>query len=316
MEMSADSPCADQRYHKGLCSHCGWLIQARLDGNVKIHGPFKDRCPGSGSPPASNTSSSPTSGMTPPEDTYSASQPRVSFDVTDPDSLSSINPGPFRGKVIKRILKASRHQVASKLSDILNDVTTHNSAEAWKRLFLFPRRCLLAPKRGGRRGNLATQVNQALLDEVEPSNPSTAPSRPVNMTNFAARVSSKLEQGDFRGAVHIASSKDTFCIPDERSFKLLREKHPPAKPNASFPDLSTYDTPPPITSPITVRKAIQSFPEGSAGGHDGLLPQHLKDVISSSSQMSPSALLLALINFVNLVIRQGTHSSPCLLFRS
>ena len=95
---------------------------------MKIHGPFKDQCPGSGSPPASNTSTSPTSGMTPPEDTYSASQPSVSFDFTDSDSLSSINPGPFRGKVIKRIPKASRHQVASKLSDIFNDVTTHNSA--------------------------------------------------------------------------------------------------------------------------------------------------------------------------------------------
>ena len=295
----ADSSSQDQRGSKEPCSHCGRLIQVCLDGKIKIHGPVKDRCPGSEVSPATRILSIPETIRAASPETIHIANPEES-EPRAPSQPPTINPGPLRGKLIKRIPKASRHLVASKLMAILDGVSSLNSAEAWERLFLFPRRCLQAPKRGGRRRNLAFQVNQALNNEFDTSS-LTIPTIPRNRNNLAARVSAKLEQGDFRGAVRIASSRDSFCTQDERSLNLLREKHPPANPNASYPDFHTPVSPM-VVSYMSVSKAIQSFPSGSAGGHDGLQPQHLKDLIPPPSQTDPSTLLLAITNFVNFVI--------------
>ena len=294
----ADSSSQDQRGSKEPCSHCGRLIQVRLDGEIKIHGPVKDRCPGFEVSPVTRILSIP--------ETIRAANPEES-EPRAPSQPPTINPGPLLGKLIKRIPKASRHLVASKLTAILDDVSSLNSAEAWERLFLFPRRCLQAPKRGGSRRNLAFQVNQALNNEFDTFS-LTIPTIPRNRNNLAARVSAKLKQGDFRGAVRIASSRDSFCTPDERSLNLLREKHPPANPNASYPDFHTPVSPM-VVPYMSVSKAIQSFPSGSAGGHDGLQPQHLKDLIPP-----PSTLLLAITIFVNFVISGKVLPAACPFF--
>ena len=52
--------------------------------------------------------------------------------------------------------------------------------------------------------------------------------------------------------------------------------------------------------------AIHVFPKGSAGGPDGLRPQHLKDMLSDGG--SCHVLLRALVSFVQLVL-VGTHNS-------
>ena len=114
-------------------------------------------------------------------------------------------------------------------------------------------------------------------------------------------MSAKLEDGDFRGAVRIASSRDTFCIPDERSFNLLKEKHPPSHPDCSFPTFQTPDSRLEISF-NSISKAIYSFPSGSAGGQDGLSPQHLKDLISPSLGLDSSSLVTSLTKFINMVI--------------
>ena len=56
-------------------------------------------------------------------------------------------------------------------------------------------------------------------------------------------------------------------------FADLQKKHPSLHPEAVIPTLANDPT---VTSDAIVR-AIQSFPCGSAGGPDGLRPQHLKD---------------------------------------
>ena len=60
----------------------------------------------------------------------------------------------------------------------------------------------------------------------------------------------------------------------------------------------------PLMVPSTVvLKAIKSFPSGSAGGHDSLLPQHLKDLISPPSQTEFSIhSVFITVQFVNMVI--------------
>ena len=59
---------------------------------------------------------------------------------------------------------------------------------------------------------------------------------------------------------------------------------------------------------MTVR-AIQSFPNGSSGGPDGLKPQHLKDMFGPSAVGCSQALLPALISFIELVLEGRTPPS-------
>jgi len=49
-----------------------------------------------------------------------------------------------------------------------------------------------------------------------------------------------------------------------------------------------------------VQKAVLSFPAGSAGGLDGLRPQHVRDMMLCHE--SGAEFLIALTDFVNLVI--------------
>ena len=53
-------------------------------------------------------------------------------------------------------------------------------------------------------------------------------------------------------------------------------------------------------------KAIRSFPKGSAGGPDGLRPQHLVDLTSSSAGHEGELFLHALTTFTNLVLAGDT----------
>ena len=50
-------------------------------------------------------------------------------------------------------------------------------------------------------------------------------------------------------------------------------------------------------------KAICSFPCGSAGGPDGLRPQHLKDMTGNSADGGGPVLLRSLTSFINLILR-------------
>ena len=58
-----------------------------------------------------------------------------------------------------------------------------------------------------------------------------------------------------------------------------------------------------------VIKSIQSFPAGSAGGPDGLQPQHLKDHISVRNGAGSALLVQSLTAFVNFVLKGGVLDS-------
>ena len=114
------------------------------------------------------------------------------------------------------------------------------------------------------------------------------------MKSLAIRVSTKLDEGDFKGAVRLASSDVKLA-----TFEALKEKHPTLHPDSAFPPL-----------PEDIIKAIRSFPNGSAGGPDGLRPQHLKDMIAPPDDNDyRNTLLHALSSFIELVLAGGTPSS-------
>ena len=114
-----------------------------------------------------------------------------------------------------------------------------------------------------------------------------------------ARVAAKLEEGDFRGAVRIASSDESFAPVNATTLGLLKEKHPHRHPFSSNPPPLGHHNSFSEVSPSQFRIAIQSFPSGSAGGPDGLRSQHLRNLDFSCSGLGSSLILDSITRFVN-----------------
>ena len=114
------------------------------------------------------------------------------------------------------------------------------------------------------------------------------------------RASVKLQEGDIRGAVRSLCAEETLASSSPDIFQALLDKHPQC-PTENF-DLPTTTCHPMNISPIEVKKAIRSFGPGSAGGRDGLRPQHLKDM---TEDRVGGTLSEVLADFANLVLGGG-----------
>ena len=105
-------------------------------------------------------------------------------------------------------------------------------------------------------------------------------------------MSEKLEEGDFKGAVHLACSED-FIHRSTATFTALNVKHRSPYPKSSIPPSPVVI---PFLPPVSVDDVTQGiifFPNWSAGGPDGLRPQYLKDMTNSSNVVDPSHELLS-----------------------
>ena len=114
--------------------------------------------------------------------------------------------------------------------------------------------------------------------------------------------------------MRLICSEDMFADHSGSTLEALRQKHPPQNPDSSIPDLSIND---PLPFPIDaalIRKTISSFPNGSGGGPDGLLPQHLKDLTGPSAGDGGVFLLKALTALVTLVLEGRTPEAIRPLF--
>ena len=180
----------------------------------------------------------------------------------------------------------------------------------------FASRCLRVPKRGGHRRSLASHVNSMIKEEADPDPPRSVPGKltsrvpKVPLESLAARVAAKLEEGDFRGAIRLASSEDTMADVNSSTLSALWEKHPlPHRDSAELPTSAGSDVSPIQVSAEEVAKAISSFPCGSSGGPDGLHPQHLNDMTGSSAAGGGQMLLQSLTSFINFILSgEVTHS--------
>ena len=120
-------------------------------------------------------------------------------------------------------------------------------------------------------------------------------------------MSAKIEEGDVRGAVRLAVSNDTMAPYDYTTATALRQLHPSraAPSNSSLlpergGDNSSITTLKLIDNVIVA--AIKSFPAGSAGGLDGLRPQHLKDIASPITGIVGQQLIASLAEFTNMCL--------------
>ena len=117
---------------------------------------------------------------------------------------------------------------------------------------------------------------------------------------LARRVSRKLEEGNFRGAVNAVRSEDVIAPFSSSTLDALRIKHP-----YPHPDRREFQAPGNSQSGLefevqTVYNAVLSFPHGSA---DGLSPQHLKDLLKADGNVGQ--LAQGLTSFTNIVARGG-----------
>ena len=151
------------------------------------------------------------------------------------------------------------------------DVSQKNYSESWGRLFNFSSQCLTVPKRGGHRQSLASAVNVQLREESYPLPSQFRQSSKHHFpgdsaSNLAKRVSSKLEEGDVRSAVRIASSEDTLAELNEETLSALTQQ----PPGSCFPLAPVVNTSLAFLAKVEIMQAITSFPSKSAEGPDGL----------------------------------------------
>ena len=82
--------------------------------------------------------------------------------------ISTINPGPVKFKILKRIPRGSKVVTAKKLGEILSCVTSSNDNRSWERLISFSRMCLAIPIWQNKRASLISSINRAVNEEKDP----------------------------------------------------------------------------------------------------------------------------------------------------
>src|SRR5664279_3407903 len=201
----------------GQCTRCLRAISLTAAGLIRSHGP---NCSGSGQPPVDGSVTSAAT-LRPKFNTQSSVPPgaRPSDNgaaVRSPADIMELLRH-RRCRVLKRIPKASRIPAAGKLAETLRQVVVDpDSVDKWVDLLSFTFACFGVPgQRGGRRrlNCLASKVNAAVAIFPASSAPVQQQKPPQRRqssdVNLAARVSSKLEDGDIQGAIRLAASDDT-----------------------------------------------------------------------------------------------------------
>ena len=168
----------------------------------------------------------------------------------------------------------------------MESVVTGNNPLTWQCLLLFTSRCLKLPWHGGKRWKLASAVNLQIKEKLSDPGPETSLQQGRHerrgkkaddpMVALASRVADKLKDGDYKGAVHLACGGDSIAEHSPETLVILKQKHPDPHPDHSSipaPDGELFSS---TIKEEDVRRAIVSFPNGSAGGPDGLQPQNLK----------------------------------------
>jgi len=176
----------------------------------------------------------------------------------------------------------------------------------WKDLLQFGRETLIQPLRGGKRHNLASIIKKRT---VEPYNAdhelvSHRTKKPDAATLLANAVSAKIEDGNLKAAIRIMCSEDKPASNSDSVYAQLLDKHPSPPPERGV----IPDAQPMVAVQMTepdVLQAIRSFPAGSAGGPDGVRPQHVLEMVNCR-EAGPE-LLSALTGFVNCLLQGEIH---------
>ena len=122
---------------------------------------------------------------------------------------------------------------------------------------------------------------------------------------------SKIEDGNIKAAIRIITSGDSLAIDNAQTYQSLCDRHPRA-PGDRIPSPDPSMIPAVQFTEEDVIAAIRSFPTGSAGGPDGVCPQHLRD-FTSNKETGPT-LITSLTAFINLLMQGKCPSSVTPIF--
>ena len=290
----------------GRCSVCLETHQLHLNnGYVHVHGPRNKRCAGSNKPPLSSAERSSL-----PDDFL-----RIAGDYTAP-TIAAIPPCSTaanlnvliehptkRGPIIKHIPKSARQHCASELKSMLDNINNNpNDMTAWSKLLNYGNSMLLAPARGGKKRNLtsilkARSVTDHLPDPV--LRVTKQRTTKTELSSLEANVTSKIEDGNIKAALRILSSDDRPATDNNATVIALRARHPPmATDRMPLPSPQVYNALQVTETELIA--AIKSFPAGSAGGPDGIRPQHILDL--TNNQEAGPALVTSLTTFINMLL--------------
>lgn len=208
-------------------------------------------------------------------------------------------------QIIKIIPRGARRAVANSLAECVAKVVSENSIQAWERLFTFSFSVLHVNK--SNKDSLTKQIKDnsssvSAFSDILPN--STLVNSHFNSRPYSKikSIESKVSEGNVGGAARLLFSNDDLAAHSSETFAALREKHPVPSAPAQLPEPpSSVDSNVSVCED-SVRLALLSFPNGSAGGLDGLSPQHLKDLTTTPSGDAGSALLKELTALINLML--------------
>ena len=296
LSSSSDRPSVSNS-STGNCSVCHAAVHLiKSKGTIRKHGHGRGQavCPGSHLAPVCLTLASSVDTFCPEQ-----SGDRALVHVNHP------------GKILRRIPRGARSQAADRLTSTIQRILDEPlTPKPWQDLMDFASACFSQPTRGGKRRNLTKVILQqinatsaATSTDISGLTQRCADGRKraeSDDKSAARRASLKLEEGDVKGAIRTLCSDETMREPDEESWNILISKHPqaPSDRRTTTRDDITAAAPVQVTL-AEKREAIQSFPQGSAGGRDGLRPQHLKDMAAGDTGM---AFLASMTEFVNFLL--------------
>ena len=183
----------------------------------------------------------------------------------------------------------------------MEDVVQANDHHAWSKLLHFASRYLKLLKSGNRHESLTSALNKQIREDLNDDTivsgstfgQKVVKRNPEDPLKFLANwKASKLENGNFKGPVRLTVVRMLQLNTLAATLEALKGKH-------QHPDTFIGNTPDPNLFSFTIsaqeiKKVISSFPNGSAGGPDGLRPQHLKDMTGPSAKEGGQILLKAL----------------------
>ncbi|KAJ8727191.1 hypothetical protein PYW08_015588 [Mythimna loreyi] len=212
--------------------------------------------------------------------------------------------------VLKRVPRGARRSVALSLARCVRLATQENTQSAWEDLLTFPYRILHVQKRLASK-TLTTQIKDNCNNSADILDRNLPPFN-VSQKGLNSHVESKLNDGDISGAARLLFSSDVVAPYSPDTISALESKHPAPADDLTFPDPPDRPIPDSQIFPILAPQllaAVSSFRSGSAGGLDGLTPQHLKDLLSSGAGDAGESLLKELLALVTLMLSGGVNDA-------
>ena len=311
--------------NKGTCPVCkiANICLIAKSGTLRKHGHSGNNsaCPGSYGPPKHFVPASDVDSQRDPEqrpfqhnvdDDHSAVSVQEDFN----NFIIRLSSGSSSSPILKWIPKGARVAASTLLSKLIQAILdAPDDIKGWKRFLGFASACFAKPSRGGKSRNLTKSVLRQIASystetvlvheqqEVTESNRkernSGAFNHPVDVDSaIAKRAAAKLEEGNVKGAIRLLCSNNTIASPNLDSFTKLSALHPPVPEDRRV--VASTDCIPLSASCDDIRKAVQSFPNGSAGSFDGLRPQHLKDLLGIKS--TDNNLIENITSLINLIL--------------